>query len=252
VPAYFLLPLATATYLALQWFKVRKHRWVTDPEKKLRRLGTVALGATTLALAAAATLPTSASFLAMAAPSVTGIADGLWTALVLALLLAAFIELTDMRSPRSEARREDIDRFVAARYDDDLRRFGSDIRAGAKNGWVSLAVHAILILEQTNRPESWRRLERLYVRLLRRPATQGVAQVWSNWVITDAESVGLCVRIINEATGSNPAAYQSAMDYISPALRQYNDGPEYAGMVLQIAEVLNRRFPADFDYPIRS
>lgn len=251
VPAYILVPLASASYLVIQWRATLRIRWITDPEKKLRRLGTIALGGVTIFLVILSLVPPSARFLAMAAPSGAGIADGIWTALILTLLLAAFVEIADMRPPRMAPDNADIDRFVAERYENDLRLFGAEIRDAARNNLVALAVHAILIIEQANRPASWRRLERLYVTILRQPATQGVAQVWADRPLTDVESVRICIDKINRALPVEPLAGQSPLSYIFPALSQYNDGPDYPNMVLQVAEVLCRRFPNRFTYTTR-
>lgn len=179
-------------------------------------------------------------------PTFSGIKDNIWSALFAAVIVAWYLEMTNMGHSNAfdEAARTNT-MFIRQQGEIIYGRYGEVIgRVSEKNGVSSSVMQAILVYENLNRPLIIRKLENLLVRLFRTSMTVGIAQVMSNRPLTDEESIekmGVILRDIFKKVKeeSNPQRM------LSQALTEYNDS-KYAQNVIKIIDILSPTWPSDF------
>ncbi|GHG56736.1 hypothetical protein GCM10012320_29340 [Sinomonas cellulolyticus] len=246
-PAAALVLLAALVYLASTIGRRFFEKWLTLAEKRLLIAAAAVVITVALVVAVLASIPASASYLTRLAPSVPGVVDSLWASLIAAFVVVAYLESTNMR--RVPAHQQDpamFDLFVAEAHSRDMVRFGRLIEDAGADLRVRLALSGVLILEQVNRPALLRKFERAFVRIFRRGATQGVAQVWSSSVISDERSVELAIEKISAALAGSPVDGTDVFSNLMPALIDYNDDPNYPEYMRPVVDALLRLFPWEF------
>ncbi|WP_460993577.1 cyclin family protein [Sinomonas soli] len=239
--------LATLVYLIFTIGRRFFKKWITLAEKRLLIAAATVVITVALVVAVLASIPASASYVVRLAPSVSGVVDSLWASLIAALVVVAYLDSTNMR--RLPARQHDpamFDRFVAEAHSRNMTRFGRLIEDAGSDPRVKLTLSAVLIVEQVNRPAMFRLLERVFVLIFRRGATQGVAQVWSTSAISDERSVELAIEKISAAVVASPIDGGDAFSNLMPALMDYNDDPNYPEYARPVVDALLRLFPWEF------
>lgn len=175
-------------------------------------------------------------------PTWNGTRDGIWTALLAAVLLAFYFRYTNMRrtslpvidEERNEALiRQEVSR-VTSRFGDQL-----DVIADERSVPVRLLV-SMLVVESLNRPLIVRKLENLIVRILHIPLTVGIAQVRSDVPLTDEQSIirmgDIIDRIYVQISDTEPRNSPAAIWEVA---RRYNGSDSYAQTVSFVYERYN-------------
>ena len=176
-------------------------------------------------------------------PSLSGFVDNAWSTLLVAVLIAGFIRLTQRSSKdRNQSDTSLIQHEIREAYRGIDDKFGHLVRAyPAQDPYVKEAFLCILTFENMNRPKWWRRVENLLVRLPNVRLTVGIAQISSDRPLTDDESIQVGVAHLAEVsnqlemgTSIPPAA---GPQHIERLIRAYNPNESYVTEVMSIWQV---------------
>lgn len=189
----------------------------------------VALG---VACAALAAIVTRRALRALV-PPVDELSTGLWTAVVAAVLGAYIVHLsrrTDDFTVSMSKSRHSISGKLWEKARADAVRHQADPEL----------VHAIMLIENIQRPRWFRRLERLKG-VFFRAGTYGIMQVQSSHPISDEESVERCVseRLNGVQVPLDDYGYPDG-DFVRTVALRFNPEVVYADSVVQAYEFVRR------------
>ncbi|MDP2623694.1 MAG: hypothetical protein Q8Q29_07855 [Actinomycetota bacterium] len=165
-------------------------------------------------------------------PSLTGIADGIWTALLAALLAIAALRVLQP---------EPTDDYTVIR--DAIRSLDSDLVSYARSraraaGADEQLVVAVMAVESIQRPRWLRRIERVFSRLLRR-GTYGIMQVASSRPLSDRESIDAAINAPLAGVSLDRDKYgRIEHRQIRSALDSYNSDPAFIEWLSTALDVL--------------
>lgn len=172
-------------------------------------------------------------------PSFSEVKDGIWTSLIVAIMVAAYLRITDMR--RAEDESDDL--FFKHREIERKRRRAKKIELKFGNILTNLSkkykiqreiMKAILIYEDSNRPKIMRIIENALVLLLKQEFTVGIAQVTSDIPLSDKESIIKMAQKLRIDSNKNTCCDSHPQALFS----MYNNDPAYVDSVISIYEKL--------------
>jgi hypothetical protein len=190
--------------------------------------------------------------LADLAPSISGIADNIWSSLFVAVLVVFYLDATNRNPIPDDDERGEVQRinYVVNSYNEIKNHYGATIDQACTTHQCSRALlYAVLIYENMNRPPWMRYLENLIVRSLHRELTVGIAQVRSKRPLTDEASIAAGARILASTRQTVKTAfstYPAQETQLKPALIAYNPDDDYVDSVLSILSVLHRYAVQEF------
>ncbi|WP_461013315.1 hypothetical protein, partial [Trueperella pyogenes] len=170
--------------------------------------------------------------------------QNLWSALVVASIVAVFLEKTDLRVLRKERDAADHERNLADLIRNQDRKIAEKFspviaRVAERESIDKILIASILVYESLNRPRGIRQFERFVVRLTGRKLTVGIAQVKSNLPLTDEESIQKMGSLIHEwMLELGPVDIEDSLIRYR-ILSRYNSGKCYAEEVEKIYKILS-------------
>jgi len=181
--------------------------------------------------------------LSLIAPSISGLVDNLWSSLLVALLVLAYLKATNMSRKYEDKTAEEtaISNYVVRSYAEIKKKYGDVIDTACRKNMCSKQVlYAILIYENMNRPHWLRAIENGIVRILKKELTVGIAQVRSNKPLTNAESIQKAAKILVGSVYAD-AGYGDGFANISQlegVLDAYNSSEQYTQSISKIMSKL--------------
>lgn len=167
-------------------------------------------------------------------PSAQGVLDNIWSGMVIYGVLSV---LGAFSKSKNEDNSIDILMF---NKDMLMNRISSNkefiISESKKYHADANLVMAVAIYESIQRPIGFRFLERVFVFIFRKPATQGVMQFMSKKIITDHESVTLSIKEYFQGTAK---VNLSDFSMLSNILARYNPSTQYLEDVAKIYFILS-------------
>lgn len=182
------------------------------------------------------------------APSLPGIVDNLWSALLVAILVVLYVDATNQQTMVNENSKTIIlKNYVIGSYNSINLKYGPTIQsASLKDKSSKPLIYAVLIYENMNRPELVRKLENFIVKIFRIRLSVGIAQVKSKTPLSNEQSIRIGSRIlkntdaiVREALNSNEEKYLPIKDII----KIYNPSTKYIDSVIQILSIMRLYFP---------
>ena len=173
-------------------------------------------------------------------PRFEGIRDNLWSTLLAAIIVAWFIQFTNMRPPLShqEVKWNEWASFIMQQGEVISHKYGSILQqVSEKNNINSIIMEAILVYENLNRPSMIRHVENCLVGFMPFTMTVGIAQVSSDRKLSDEESIDIMGQILGSTAESLDESLPPYL-WLSKLLEAYND-ETYAENVMKILEVLH-------------
>jgi hypothetical protein len=183
--------------------------------------------------------------LADLAPTIRGIADNIWSALFVAVLVVFYLDATSRR-PLADDDHDEVQRvnYIVTSYGEIKSEYASVIEQSCDADSCSRALmYAVLIYENMNRPAWIRYFENLLVVVLKRELTVGIAQVRSKRPLSDGASIVAAAHILH---GSDSAVKQvfneppADTDSLKQLLISYNPDDDYVDSVLSILVILRQ------------
>jgi hypothetical protein len=173
-------------------------------------------------------------------PSFDGIKDNLWSTLLVAIIVAWFIQCTNMNPQPSHYDSRAAERITFIKQQGELisQRYGFILQNVSEKHKVNpIIMEALLVYENINRPLFARRVENILVGFLPFPLTVGVAQVSSRKKLSDEESIEIMGKILGKKIVSLHDSIET-FDWLLQLLEVYN-GKKYAQNVIDILTVLH-------------
>ncbi|GAA4491054.1 hypothetical protein GCM10023171_34340 [Microbacterium panaciterrae] len=171
-------------------------------------------------------------------PSMEGLRDNAWAALIIAIALAAFLRLTNMSSHRPVSENSHaLNELLRNRAAAIKRQYGQIVEMVAERHGIPVGMLiAILVYEDLNRPKWIRCIENLVVWVFPLTLTVGIAQVLSSRPLSDAESIEKMGPIVARllATAVDVKEYRPEF-YV---FCEYNGSKTYAQNVQEIRNLL--------------
>ena len=176
------------------------------------------------------------------APSFSGVVDNLWSTLIIALIIAIYIELF-RENPRAQAENNLFlahKKTIAKHLKTITKYHCATITESCQDYHVcSSLLLSILIYEDMNRPAIIRLLEQLCVRIPNVRLSVGLAQVQSDTPINDDDSIRIAAaKLRNTAEADRPE--------IIKKLKQYNNDENYLNNIglinCIVVEMLGNKF----------
>jgi len=183
------------------------------------------------------------------APSVSGLFDNMWSTLLVAtvVLLYSRIMYPQPKELDIQAEQTALDNYVFESYKTIGTKYGNVIdRAALQYSCSKPILYAVLIYENMNRPHWMRVVENTITKVTRAELTLGIAQVKSNKVISDEESILKAARILKNSNSAD-AGYGSGfvdIQQLEGILENYNSSALYAESVAEIMAAL-RKYTTD-------
>lgn len=177
-------------------------------------------------------------------PDFESMVQNLWSALVVASIVAVFLEKTDLRVLRKERDAADYENNLAELIRNQDREIAEKFspviaRVAERESIDKILIASILVYESLNRPRGIRQFERFVVRLTGRKLTVGIAQVKSNLPLTDEESIQKMGSLIHEwMLELGPVDIEDSLIRYR-ILSRYNSGKCYAEEVEKIYKILS-------------
>ncbi|MCI1663688.1 hypothetical protein [Bifidobacterium crudilactis] len=172
-------------------------------------------------------------------PSFADIKGNLWSTLFVAIIIAWFIQFTDMnpKSSQAEASTNEWKIFIEQQCEIISSKYELILlKTSEKYAVNRMIMKSILVYENLNRPLFIRYVENLFVNILPFPLTVGIAQVSSKKRLSDDESIDEMGRIL----GRTVEALDDSLGpdcWLLNLLKVYND-EQYATNVIDILAVL--------------
>jgi hypothetical protein len=178
------------------------------------------------------------SSIAILAPSISGLIDNLWSSLLIAILIIAYLKATNLSQRSNDSNTQDIafSNYVLSSFELIHRKYSDIInQACNKSNCSKYLVYSVLIYENMNRPKLLRMMENSLLKIFPIELTAGLAQVKSKKPLTDDESIVLAAKILE-----NTVSYDSFFDpeQVRETLTAYNDGDTYVQSILAIQNKL--------------
>lgn len=179
------------------------------------------------------------------APSWEGLIDNLWSSLLVALILVAYLETTKQNVTVDRKDEKIIQRnYIINSYNKISSKFGNQIEIyTAKNKVYKPLLYAILTYENMNRPEWLRNIEKLMVKRLKISMTVGIAQVNSKKPLTDIESIKIATDILKNSKGifSDKTPHNETKK--REIINLYNKDVRYYPSIMNVMTTLENSFP---------
>lgn len=176
-------------------------------------------------------------------PSFYSLRDGLWSALFAGILVASYINLTDMRCPNNPSTAMQTESLIDQRNIRIEKKYGTSIDKASMTYEIDRGlIKSILIYEDLNRPAFIRMLERIAVKFLHVSLTVGIAQVFSNDCISDEESIQRMSAQLKEWKNEFKLSKSGIDDETDYLLHRYNDNAQYAENVQKIYHHLRSNY----------
>ncbi|MCI1978366.1 MAG: hypothetical protein LKJ44_01405 [Bifidobacteriaceae bacterium] len=172
-------------------------------------------------------------------PSFDGIKDNLWSTLLVAVIVAWFIQFTDMNpeTSRSDSRIAEREKYIKQQGEVISEKYREAIdQASQKNNVDYRIMEALLVYENINRPKFIRDVENILVSVLPVSLTVGIAQVSSERRLSDEESIGKMGEILGKTVAMLDDSLETH-DWLLKLLESYND-KKYAQNVVEILDIL--------------
>lgn len=182
------------------------------------------------------------------APSLPGIVDNLWSALLVVILVVLYVDATNQQTRVDENKKTVIlKNYVVKSYNSINLKYGPTIQsASLKDKSSKSLIYAVLIHENMNRPEIVRKLENFIVKIFGLRLSVGIAQVKSKIPLSNEQSIMIGSRmfkntdaIVSETFNSYEEKYLPIKDII----KIYNPSTKYIDSVIQILSILRLYFP---------
>ncbi len=172
------------------------------------------------------------------APSVSGLIDSLWSSLIVAMLVLIYLEVTKFSGVNNTDEQENnyTTNYILTSYEDISEKYDEHIRDfSERNNTDIVLLYAVLIYENMNRPEWMRKIENIVCGLTHLEMTLGIAQVKTNKIISDVESIKKASKILANSSGFEGWSEEDFAEFI----KVYNGGKDYPEEVRKIIRVLN-------------
>lgn len=173
------------------------------------------------------------------APSLSGLIDNLWSALLVAALILFYLRITNMSTKHQDDYAEEIaiNNYITHSYNEVKSRYSGVIDHACQEYFCSKRIlYAVLIHENMNRPIWIRTIENGLVRFFGLKLTVGIAQVSSDRPLTDEESIEMAAKILKGSTYAD-SGYGDGfanIGQLAEVLKNYNSSEAYVKSISQI------------------
>lgn len=202
-------------------------------------------------LTIAITIFASSVDISFIAPSAEGLFDNLWSTLLVAGIVLLYSRITNPYAKEIDERAEKTakENYVFNSYEKIRNQFYIDIETAAEQYKCSIpTLYAVLIYENMNRPRWIRSIENAIVRVTRKELTVGIAQVKSDKVLTDSESITKAAYILRGSSKFDRGFIEGYINIqqLEDVLKKYNSSRLYTDSIAEIIVILNNYAPIIF------
>ncbi|MCA9323819.1 hypothetical protein KC992_01825 [Candidatus Saccharibacteria bacterium] len=175
------------------------------------------------------------------APSVSGIVDNLWSSLLVALLIIFYFESTNTGKiyTDDQAEKNARENYILNSYQTIIEKYEKVIfNACAKSNCSRTLLFSVLIFENMNRPELFRKLENIFVKVFKQELSVGLAQVRSKKPLSDEQSIIKAANILRGSQKLEKKDHVDLQDKIARHLNTYNLNTIYVENITYIYQTL--------------
>lgn len=176
------------------------------------------------------------------APQAPDLVTGVWGALLAASMVALyFTSIHDSGTAQmlEEHREGARARYALSAYAKIRDRLDEQFRRSACEHSCSLGLlYSVVIYEDMNRPSWLRKVENCLVRVPGISLTVGIAQVRSNRVLSDSESIYRAAEVLEGTDVPGGPSLVFTNEIVCSALLRYNDSKQYSDQVRSVGYAL--------------
>lgn len=166
------------------------------------------------------------------APNLGAVRDNLWSNMLSALIIIGFINLISI--PKNRVPKDKF-KIIEVKYSRIMRKYGTTIKKVCEEYQChSGLLLSILIYEDMNRPRWFRFFEKVLFVQTKGEMTLGIAQVRTDKLINDNESIRIASELLQNTSAIDVANY----DKVASVLFRYNFSKVFVDEVFDIVNYI--------------